>query len=337
MPAEWTTHKACFLAWPYDTITFPNRIERVENAFLEILKVLQTSELVYLLVTSESMKEKVLSLLNKKSIPYKNIVFFIADYSDVWLRDYAPLFVNDSLTNKLVGIKWKYNAYGDKFTDLLKDNEVFLKLQNEIGIPLVEAPLYMEGGALELNGAGTLITTEQCLLNSNRNPTLSRTEIESSLKKYLGVSHIIWLKEGIVNDHTDGHVDDIVRFVNESTIVCAYEDDPTDPNFEILESNYKILEQSVDRNGNAFSLIKLPMPHMNYDTGEKAPASYANFYIGNTVVLVPIFNDPNDNKALEILANVFPTRKVIGIDCSDVIYGGGAIHCVTQQLPLQDN
>ena len=198
---------------------------------------------------------------------------------------------------------------------------------------MFEPEIILEGGAVETNGEGTLLTTEQCLLNPNRNPGLSKDDIEKYLGDYLGAKKIIWLKEGLVNDHTDGHIDEMARFADKNTILCAYEDDPKDPNFSILEANYQLLQKATNQDGKPFNLVRLPMPHMVYDNGEKAPVSYANFYVGNAVVLAATFQDPNDEQALQILQNQFPDKKVIGIDCCDIIYGGGAIHCMTQQQP----
>ena len=214
---------------------------------------------------------------------------------------------------------------------MMKDNEVF-NILNPDGKKFI-AKMILEGGSIEVNGAGVLLTTEQTLLNPNRNPDLNKKQIENYLSDYLGASKIIWLKKGLVNDHTDGHIDDVAKFVSSNKILCAYEDNVEDENFKILNDNYQILKNSTDQNGRPFELIKLPMPHMKYDDGLKAPVSYCNFYIGNSVILAPIFNDPNDAKALAIIQSCFPERKVVAIDCSEIIYGGGAIHCMTKQQP----
>lgn len=255
------------------------------------------------------------------------------------MRDCGPCFLKNPQTNEPAWIKWTYNVYGGKFPNLLKDNEIMLKLRREINARMFEPGIVMEGGAFDVNGQGTLITTEQCLLNPNRNPNLNKEEIEKYLRDYLGVSKIIWLKKGLVGDHTDGHIDDVAKFVSENKIVCSWEADATDGNYKILEENYQALLKAADQNGKPFEVIKLPMAHMTYaddkpfEKGGKAPASYTNFYIGNETILAPTYNDPNDAKALEILQSCFPDRKVAPIDCSDIIYGGGAIHCMTQQQP----
>ncbi|MEI7709145.1 MAG: agmatine deiminase family protein [bacterium] len=340
MPAEWEAHEGVWLAWPYDEITFPpEHIKNVEEKYIDIIKALSESELVFLLVLNEEMKNEILGMLKQKNIDTSKINFYITDYADVWLRDYGPMFVKNTETKKMSWVKWQYDAYTKKFPALLKDNKVFYNLQKEIKGEMLENKMVLEGGAIEQNGLGTLLVTEQCLLNSGRNPDLTKKEIEANLKQFLGATNIIWLKRGLENDHTDGHIDDIARFVSPDTILCAYEEDTKEKNHEILKKNFEDLEKTVDQDGKHFKLIKLQVPHLVYDAnkpfeaGNKAPASYANFYIGNTVVLVPIYKDPNDKKALEIIQSCFPTRKVIGIDSCDLIYGGGAIHCITQQQP----
>ena len=253
---------------------------------------------------------------------------------DVWIRDYGPTFVKNE--NEKAWVKWLYNGY-NKFPELLKDNEVFVNLKDKIDFEMHDAGISLEGGAIETNGLGTFLTTRECLIENRHLGT--EEEINSILNKFLGTTNVIWLGKGLVNDHTDGHVDDIVRFVSPSKILCAYEDDTKDENYERLIENYKILENAVDQDGKKFEIIKLPMPHINFSDGDKnhsnmkAPVSYANFYIGNKVVLVPTFNDPNDEKALVIIKSCFPDREVVDLDCRDLIYGGGALHCITQQEP----
>ncbi len=345
MPAEWLPHKATWLAWPHDKITFGSlnelneeynstRLGTVEERYVEIIKAIHLGEDVNLIVLNEEMENRVKEMLFKNNVDLSKINFYITQYADVWIRDYGPTFVKNKDTGEKVLIKWKYYSYGGKFPDLFKDNEVFLNLKKYADREMIQPDIFMEGGAIEVNGEGILLTTEECLLNPNRNPNLNKIEIENLLKENLGVNKIIWLTSGLTNDHTDGHIDDIAKFVNPNTILVAYEEDQNDENFKILDQNFKILENALDQDGKPFNLIKIPMPHMNYSDGRKAPASYANFYITNKVILVPIYNDPNDNKALEIIQSCFPDRKVAGIDCREIIYGGGAIHCITQQEPI---
>lgn len=338
MPAEWEHHTATWLAWPYDEITFPERIARVEKVFAEIIYHLHHNERVELLVLNDEMQRHAEQILAERGCITNNrskINFHIVDYADVWLRDYGPTFLcgHNSETNNRAWVKWQYNAYGAKFPDLLKDNDVPHQLKDYLAQPIFAANLLMEGGAIDVNGEGTVITTAECLLNPNRNRHMSKEEIENKLKNYLGANKIIWLEKGLVNDHTDGHIDEIARFVDKNTLVCAYTDDTNDPNFSILGNNWHTLSQATDHNGRPFNLIKLPLPQLNYDDGEPAPVSYTNFYVANNLVITPQFNHANDKIALQILEKIFPGRRVIGVDCTDLIYGGGAIHCITQQQP----
>jgi len=317
LPAEWHHHTATWLAWPYDAITFPDKIPQVEKIYTQIIYHLHQNELINLLVLNKKMQQKVTNLLTKNYINLNQIKFHIVDYADVWIRDYGPIF----LTNNTY-TKWQYNAYGNKFPDLLKDNNVVPQLKIEQ--PAVNIDIILEGGAIDSNGHGTLLTTEECLLNPNRN-NLTKPQIEKYLKTYLGVTKIIWLKKGLINDHTDGHIDEIARFINKDTILISYTEDLNNPNHNRLKNNFNLLTE------HKFNLIKLPLPEFYYDDGELAPASYTNFYIANNIVLVPQFKHKNDKSALNIIQSCFSNRKTIGIDCTDLIYGGGTIHCITQQ------
>ncbi len=330
MPAEWEPHEAVWLAWPYDKISFgslnqknnqfnPERLPKIETQFKKIIDALASSETVNLIVRDVKNHSEI-----------KNARLFEADYADVWTRDYIPAFVKTN-KGKLAAVKWNYDAYGEQFADLMKDNNVWTTINQQLKIDTFEPKIILESGAIESNGNGTLLTTEQCLLKRNQN--LTKTDYENIFADHLGISRVIWLNQGLANDHTHGHVDEIARFVAPNKIVCAYEDNPADKNYPILKENFEILQQATDLDGKPFEVIKLPMPHLDYDDGNKAPVSYANFYIGNSVTLASIFKDPNDEKALKILQDCFPDRKVVPIDCSDIIYGGGAIHCMTQQQP----
>jgi len=337
MPAEWERHDAVWIAWPHDPITFPDRVEEVEETYLEIIGALHQSEDINLFVTNVDMQKKVTELLGKGCIDSKRIKFHIWDYADVWFRDYGPIFLHNRSKQQLSMVGWIFDAWGKKYPELMKDTLIPRVINQKMQLTYFNPGIVLEGGSIDVNGEGTLLTTEQCLLNRNRNPQLSRTEIEQYLMDYLGVSHIIWLKEGIVGDDTDGHIDDIARFVNPTTILCAYEENEEDPNHSILREDYEILLEARDQHGNELSIIKMPMPPkiVRYVRGEnkRLPASYLNFYIGNKVVLVPIFGHENDGRALNIMEKVFPNRRVIGINCLDLLYGLGTVHCATQQQP----
>ncbi|MFA6515043.1 MAG: agmatine deiminase family protein [Candidatus Paceibacterota bacterium] len=337
MPAEWEKHSAVWLAWPYDDTTFPGMVSDIEKIYCQIIKAIEDSEKVNLIVLNIKTQNKVEILLKSFGVNLNNVVFYTQEYADVWVRDYAPITLLNKKSDNLAFVKWNYNAYGKKddpfFTDLLKDDVVFNNIISDIKYKVFKPDIVLEGGAIESNGEGVLMTTEQCLLNPNRNNELDKGRTEIYLKAYLGVENIIWLKDGLTNDHTDGHIDEIARFVSPDTIVCAYENDKKDLNFNILNDNFKILKNVKDQGGNKFKIIKLPMPHMNYNNGEKAPVSYTNFYIGNSVILMPIFNDPNDKKAVKIIKSLFKNHKIVEIDCSKIIYGGGGLHCITMQQP----
>ncbi len=332
MPAEWTRHDAIWLAWPYDPTTFPDRVERVENTYVQIVKEIHTGEEVNLFVRNEETKQKATAMFKEAGINLARVNFYVFDYADVWFRDYGPIFVKTP-RHELAMLHWNFNSWGEKYETLLKDKQIPEIINNKMNIPCFKPGIVLEGGSIDVNGEGTLLTTEQCLLNSNRNPHLNKQQIEKYLSDYLGVSHFIWLRCGILGDDTDGHIDDLARFVSPNTIVCAYQENQNDADYDALNENYKILTQSVDQDGKPFRIVKLPMPHVMSDEDYQLPASYTNFYIGNEKVLVPIFNDPHDEKALSILQELFPTRKVVGIICVDLVYGFGTLHCISQQQP----
>lgn len=334
MPPEWALHDSTWLAWPYDTITFPNhRLKQVEIIFAELIYQLHHYEMIHLIVLDLRMKKQVELKLASRGIVLKKIIFHCLEYADVWIRDYGPTFLINKEKTQTAWIKWKYNAYGEKFPDLLKDNEVGYQLMDYLQPPQIEPDIIVEGGAIEVNGKGDVLTTKECLLNNNRNPQFTQLQIESRLKNYLGASQIIWLNQGLINDHTDGHIDEIARFFNPYTIAYAYDKNFKNPNFERLHENFTILKQAQCQTGKPFNLIPLPLPKLTYDTGELAPASYLNFYMANQIILVPQFGDPNDEEALNIIRSACPKHHVIGVDSQHLIYGGGSLHCITQQQP----
>lgn len=337
MPAEWEKHDATWLAWPHDPLTFPNRVKKVEKTYLQMILALHKNEHVNLFVTDLKMKEKVTRLLEQKGVDLQKINFYVWDYADVWFRDYGPIFVLNKEKKRISFVHWIFNAWGEKYKDLIKDSQIPYIISNRLQLNNFRPSIVLEGGSVDVNGKGTLLTTEQCLLNSNRNPHLSKAEIEKFLINYFGVNHIIWLKAGVAGDDTDGHIDNLARFVNPRTVLCAYEENERDENYSILKANHEILLQSTDQDGKRLKVIKMPMPPVicSHLRGEKTrlPTSYLNFYVANKVVLVPTFKHKNDRLALKIIQGQFPTRKVIGIDCTDLIYGMGAIHCIMQQQP----
>jgi agmatine deiminase len=331
MPAEWERHDAIWLSWPYDLDSFPE-IDQVEKTYVSIIKAVHESETVNLLVVDELMTAHVLGMLKEAGVNLGRLRLHQIDYADVWFRDYGPTFVVNRAEKKLAIVNWIFNAWGEKYTELMRDARIPCLINEDLLLDCFQPGIVLEGGSIDVNGRGTVLTTEQCLLNRNRNPQLSREEIECYLREYLGVRKVIWLKEGIVGDDTDGHVDDIARFVNPTTVLCAYEDDTADENYQVLKDNYETLCASTDQDGKKLKVIKLPMPGF-VGVEERLPASYANFYIGNAVVLVPIFGHKNDLIALEIIQEAFPERKVVGINCKELVHGLGTIHCISQQQP----
>jgi agmatine deiminase len=278
--------------------------------------------------------------------------------NDAWCRDHGAIFVklrieNEELRNgvrgdsqfsilnsqlpPLAAIDWEYNAWGGKYPPSDLDNQIPHHMADHLGVPRYKAGMILEGGSIDVNGQGLLLTSEQCLLNPNRNPELSREQIEARLRDFLGVQKILWLGEGIVGDDTDGHIDDISRFVAVDTILTAVEDDPEDENYPMLQENLRRLQLMTDLDGRPLTILPLPMPPPVVYEGQRLPASYANFYIANRVVLVPFYNHPNDQRAAAIIQGCFPTRRVVGIDCTDIIWGLGAWHCLTQQVPVSAN
>jgi agmatine deiminase len=333
MPAEWARHTATWLAWPYDPITFPQRVAKVEQVYCQLIDCLSAGEKVKILVRDKAAQTQVVKLLTDNGSNLNRVSFYQADYADVWIRDYGPTFLTHSDPKLKAWSKWRYNAYGNKFPELLKDDLVFNNLGGQVNGTKFAADLIMEGGAIEVNGQGLALTTEECLLNPNRNPNLSKGQIEELLKNYLGLTKVIWLKQGIHNDHTDGHIDELARFVNERTVLLAWTDDADNPNYQLVHENYEILQSETDLNGEKLTVVKLPLPQVSYDDGQLAPASYTNFYIANDLVLTVQFSQAEDRQANEIIGRYFPNRKIISLPADDLIYGGGTLHCITQQEP----
>lgn len=334
MPAEWEPHDAIWLSWPHDPLTF-NQMDKVEKVFINIIDAIHKSERVNLLVKDKEMMDRIELLLKNKKIDIRQVNLIVHDYADVWFRDYGPIFIVKQSDGKknIAMVHWIFNAWGRKYHALMKDTIIPEIINRRMKLLCFRPGIVMEGGSVDVNGKGTLITTEQCLLNKNRNPNLTKKQIEEYLKNYLSVRNIIWLKNGIAGDDTDGHVDDIARFVNPTTIVCVFEEDKNDENYLPLKENLEILKKARDQDGNPLKIIKLPMPGFVGDGDGRLPASYANFYIGNKIVLVPVFGHKNDRKAMNILKSVFPNREVIGINCTEMVYGLGTIHCASQQQP----
>jgi agmatine deiminase len=340
MPAEWEPHAATWLSWPRkEGISFPDKFDNVPAYWVKMCELLSPHEEVHINVRNETHENEARRHLAKsKKLRRGRVHLHRFGVNECWCRDHGPIFLvrstqHSALSSPMAVVDWGYNAWGGKYPPFGLDDAIPRKVAKLFGLPLFSPGIVMEGGALDVNGRGTLLTTESCLLNKNRNPHLTKKQIERYLKDYLGVTNILWLGDGIVGDDTDGHVDDITRFVNPTTVVTAIEEDPKDANFKLLQDNLSRLRRMKDQAGRPLRIIELPMPGLVEHDGQRLPASYANFYIANKVVLVPIYSHKNDRRALEILQRCFPSRKVIGIECTDLIWGLGAFHCVTQQQP----
>jgi agmatine deiminase len=329
MPAEWQPHAATWLSWPRpDGISFPDRYAEALPTLGEMVRTLTAHERIDINVRNEEVET-----IARQTIGDTGNVFYhhIPSY-EPWCRDHGPVFVNRG--RKLAIVDWGYNAWGGKYPPYDDDDAVPQRVGELLGLPVFSPGIVMEGGAIDVNGAGTLLTTESCLLNPNRNPQLEKQQIEQHLRDYLGVTNILWLGDGIVGDDTDGHVDDLTRFVSPTTVVTVVEQDPQDDNYWPLSENRKRLGTMRDQDGNQLQVVELPMPGVIEYDGQRLPASYANFYIANSVVLLPTYrNQKTDMAAMEILQKLFTDRRVVGIDSTNLIWGLGSFHCLTQQQP----
>jgi agmatine deiminase len=336
MPAEWEPHLATYMTWPHNLETWPGKFDPVPEQYAAVAAGLSRFETMRLLVVDAAAAEQARALLQQADARMDRLEFLTYATNDSWIRDYGPIFVvrDDPLgTRSQLALDWKFNSWGDKYGCYDLDDVIPRRLAAQFGFECLEVPLVMEGGSIDVSGAGSLLTTESCLLNPNRNPGLGRQEIEEYLRVFFGVSNILWLGDGIAGDDTDGHVDDLARFVSRDTIVTVIEDDPTDDNYRPLAENLERLRSMCDQDGKPFKIETLPMPPALYHEGQRLPASYANFYIANGAVMVPIFGHPSDERALAVLSRLFPGRKVLGFHCLDLVWGLGTIHCLSQQHP----
>jgi len=332
MPAEWAPHAATWLAWPHKQASWPGKLERIPPIFVEMARRLAPGEAVHINVVDADMAGAAEEALRAGGVARDRVSLHRIPTNDAWARDHGPIFLNHPDGRQVI-LDWGYNAWGNKYPPYDLDDVVPRRVGELLGLPVVEPGMVLEGGSIEVNGEGTLLTTEACLLHPNRNPTLDRATIEARLRDYLGVRHILWLGEGIAGDDTDGHVDDLTRFVSPNAVVTVVEDNPSDENYEPLRANLERLRTMPDQDGRPLTIHTLPMPEPVEHEGQRLPASYANFYIGNQVVLLPFFECAQDEVARQTLARLFPTREVVGMDCRDLVWGLGAFHCLTQQQP----
>lgn len=333
-PPEWAKHEATWLSWPHKEDSWPGKINAIYPRYAEFIKYLALSEKVRINVKDEAMKAFALMHIAEAGADLSQIEFFFHDTNDAWCRDHGPAFlVNLAAEQKKVIIDWGFNAWGGKYPPFDLDDVIPTKIGTHFNIPVFYPQIIMEGGSVEFNGKGAILTSRSCLLNENRNPDLSLEQIEQFLKDYYGQQQVLWVSDGIVGDDTDGHIDDTVRFVNENTVLTVVEDNPEDENYELLQTNLKELKEMRLLNGEPLNIIELPMPDAVIYEDIRLPASYANFYISNAHVIVPTYRCGKDAIALEIIKKCFPGRETVGIDSTDIIWGLGSFHCLSQQEP----
>jgi agmatine deiminase len=345
MPAEWEQHQGTWIAWPHNQNDWPGRFEAVQWVYADIIRHLCRVEDVNIIVRSTHDRDVVRKLLNHCNVVLKRVKFHEWATDRVWTRDSGPTFIrSDSEEHKIAVVNWRFNAWA-KYPDWKNDNNLPEHIAQKLKLKQFTPTVYLngedhhvvlEGGSIDVNGAGLMLTTEECLLSKmqQRNPGLHRRELEQVFADYLGIEKVIWLGRGIVGDDTHGHVDDIARFVAPETVLTVIESSRAEANYQALQENLQRLREATDLLGRKLQIVDLPMPRPVTFQGQRLPASYANFYIANNLLLVPTFNDPNDRIALNILADLFPQHQVVGIHCGDFIWGLGAIHCMTQQQPV---
>lgn len=333
-PAEFAPHTATWLSWPHKEASWPGKIHTIFPRYAEFVKYLSYSERVCINVRDEAMKAFALEQISAAGADLTRVQFFFHPTNDAWCRDHGPAFlINPLAEHKKVVVDWNYNAWGGKYPPFDLDDVIPTRIAEKLGLPVYYPGIIMEGGSVDFNGNGTVMTSKQCLLNENRNPHLNQGQIEQYLMDYYGVQQVLWVDEGIIGDDTDGHIDDTVRFVSESTVITVVEEDKQDENYEILQQNLRQLKAMRLHNGKALDIVELPMPDPVIWEDQRLPASYGNFYICNKYVIVPTFRQPKDDRVCRIIQECFPKHEVVGIDSTDIIWGLGSFHCLSQQEP----
>lgn len=333
-PAEWHKHRATWLSWPHKEASWPGKLNSIYQPYCQFIKAISAGEMVCINILNEQLKKEAIYHLTEAGVNLQQIIFYDHPTDDAWCRDHGPAFlINPTGDIPKAIIDWGYNAWGNKYPPYALDDNIPTLVGKALNQPVFYPNIIMEGGSVDFNGAGSLLTTTSCLLNPNRNPHLNQHQIEEYLYNYYGAEQVLWLGDGIVGDDTDGHIDDITRFVNETTVVTVIEENKNDENYAPLLDNLNLLKEMRLLNGKQLDIVELPMPAAVVHEGQRLPASYANFYISNAAVVVPTYRDKNDQKALDILTDCFPSRKVIGIDSTDIIWGLGSWHCLSQQEP----
>ena len=336
-PAEWARHRGTWISWPRpEGISFPGKYHEAIEDIASLIGTLVALEEVHLNVPNANYRRIVTNYLKARRVPMRRVFFHFIPTNEAWARDHGPAFVLRQRRGKTQAaiVDWGFNAWGGKYPPWDADDAVPTRIAEELKLPVFYPRIVMEGGAVDFNGAGTVMTTTSCLLNRNRNKGLSKKRIEKYLRDYYGQTHVIWLGEGIEGDDTDGHIDDLARFIDERTIAIGIETNKRDPNYAILQKARRALDKARDQDGNPFEIVELPMPRPIAYDGQRVPATYVNFYFANGSLLVPTFGQRDrDRKAIAVLQRRLPKRKVIGVDCRKLIWGLGAIHCFTQQQP----
>lgn len=334
-PAEFFKHEATWLTWPHKEESWPGKIQTIYSPYAQFVKHITEGEKVNININDGQMEAFAKSILMEHGADLNKIQFHTNPSNDAWCRDHGPAFLinPDSKNQKKVIVDWNYNAWGNKYPPFDLDDVIPTRIGKELNLKVFHPGIIMEGGSVEFNGKGTIITSKSCLLNKNRNPELSQSEIEWYLCNYYGADQILWVEDGIIGDDTDGHIDDTVRFVNEDTILAVIEENKADENYLPLQKNLHLLSKMRLNSGKQLNIIELPMPEPVEWEDQRLPASYANFYIANAAVVVPVFGCTNDDKALQIIQSCFPDRKTIGINSRDLIWGLGSFHCLSQQEP----
>lgn len=328
-------HEATWLSWPHKEASWPGKIDAIYPNYSLFVKYLAQSEKVRINVVDAAMQESATAHLVKAGVQMDQVQFFLHPTNDAWCRDHGPAFlINPAAKQKKVIVDWNYNAWGNKYPPYDLDDVIPTLIGKHFDIPVYHPGIVMEGGSVEFNGTGTILTSTSCLLNPNRNKHLNRDQIENYLFDFYGANQVLWVEEGIVGDDTDGHIDDTIRFVNEDTVLTVVESNTQDENYTILQDNLTQLKKMRLSNGKQLNIVELPMPDAVIFEDQRLPASYANFYIANKYVIVPTFRSAMDDKALSIISEAYKNREVVGIDSTDIIWGLGSFHCLSQQEPL---
>lgn len=332
-PAEWHPHEATWLSFPINKDTWENRFEKIYPSYLKFISTISKSEMVKINANDTKTIKIIEGLFEKFEIDTTNIKLYEHQTNDSWCRDHGPAILINRYNSQRLIIDWEYNAWGGKYPPFDADNNIPKQMANVLNLPYVSPGIIMEGGSVEFNGAGTIMTSKSCLLNKNRNPTLNQSQIEEYLSIFYGVDQILWVEDGIIGDDTDGHIDDTVRFVAEDKVITMVESKKSDENHQILKENLELLKKMRLLSGKQLDIIEIEMPEPVIDNGERLPASYANFCITNQNIIVPTYRSKNDDKALEIIQSCFKEREVVGIDSTEIIWGLGSFHCLSQQEP----